>query len=426
MQCPHSTICESSDSMPPDRTIVLPPSPPPSDEKLSPAVFTVVRLLQSHRDGTLYSGSWIKCRLLLTEYRKVWELLEKDNGLNGLGGYVEDKVRYDFNPDNEEFIIRMPTPTHELFIENVVDDMKAQFRDAASGQGLDAEKAKQIICHGGTDIILRDEPGRPDDNSDWDLKMNAKYPKRTPDTAFGPATVLYPTVVLEISYSQKRKDLRYIADDYIIGSGGSIGVVIGLDVEYRKKTSKRTSSKMATVSMWRRKIWMGEDGMRHLEAEEVISEDVFRTANGEAALGALTLKLSDFFLPDVTSSSDQSVSISIPYSRLATYLNLAQERQILIDNECGPKLLETKQERQSTIGHKHKQSPVEEFDSADDVQIEERISQRAKRVKDEDRIWLDGGNKSSQDKRGRGGSKRSQGCNYQEWARKKSEESRAD
>jgi hypothetical protein len=114
---------------------------------------------------------------------------------------------------------------------------------------------------------------------------------------------------------------------------------------------------------------------------------VFRTANGEAALGALTLKLSDFFLPDATSLFDQSVSISVPYSRLTTYLNLAQERQFLIDNESGLKLLETKQERQNTIGHKRKRSPAEEFDSADDAQTEERISRRAKRAEDEDGIW---------------------------------------
>jgi hypothetical protein len=91
MQCPHSAICGSTDSTPPDRTIVPPPSPPATDQKPSPAVATVVRLLRSHRDGTLDSGPWIKLRLLLAEHTKVWQLLEKDNGL---GGYVEDKVRY--------------------------------------------------------------------------------------------------------------------------------------------------------------------------------------------------------------------------------------------------------------------------------------------------------------------------------------------
>jgi hypothetical protein len=92
MQRLHSTICESTDSTPPDRTIVLPLSPPLSDKKLSPAVATVIRLLQSRRDGTLHSGPWIKLRLLPAEYTEVWRLLKKDN--NGLGGYVDDKVRY--------------------------------------------------------------------------------------------------------------------------------------------------------------------------------------------------------------------------------------------------------------------------------------------------------------------------------------------
>jgi hypothetical protein len=91
MQCPRSVICGSADSTPPNRTIVLPPSPPASGQKPSPAVVTVVRLLRSHRDGTLNLGPWIKLRLLLAEHTKVWQLLEKDNGL---GGYVEDKVRY--------------------------------------------------------------------------------------------------------------------------------------------------------------------------------------------------------------------------------------------------------------------------------------------------------------------------------------------
>jgi hypothetical protein len=99
------------------------------------------------------------------------------------------------------------------------------------------------------------------------------------------------------------------------------------------------------------------------------------------------------------------MSISIPYSRLTTYLNLAEERQTLIDNENGPTLFKTKQELQSAIGHIRELSPAEEFDSADDAQVEERISRRAKRAEDEDGSWSDGGGKSGQDNVGGGGSK---------------------
>ena len=135
--------------------------------------------------------------------------------------------------------------------------------------------------------------------------------------------------------------------------------------------------------------------------------------------------LSDFILPDATSPSNQSVPISISYSRLTTYLNLSEERQTLIDNKSGLKFLKTKQERRSTIGHKRKRSPAEEFDSADDAQVEERTSRRAKRAENEDGSWSDGGGKSSQDKGRRGSGKGLQGHNYQ-LRGKTGEGSRAD
>ena len=53
----------------------------------------------------------------------------------------------------------------------------------------------------------------------------------------------YPGIVIEVLYTQKRKDLAIIAKDYILGSNGDICVVIGLDVEYY-------SSKKATLLVW--------------------------------------------------------------------------------------------------------------------------------------------------------------------------------
>lgn len=44
----------------------------------------------------------------------------------------------------------------------------------------------------------------------------------------------YPGIVIQTSFSQKRKDLPKLAEDYILGSIGNITVVIGLDIEYWK------------------------------------------------------------------------------------------------------------------------------------------------------------------------------------------------
>ena len=64
-----------------------------------------------------------------------------------------------------------------------------------------------------------------------------------PDAIFFCTNTHWPCLV-EISYSQKREDLKYSADNDILGSNGDISVVIGLDIEYK-------NSKQATLSVWR-------------------------------------------------------------------------------------------------------------------------------------------------------------------------------
>ncbi|KAL2040037.1 hypothetical protein N7G274_007440 [Stereocaulon virgatum] len=77
--------------------------------------------------------------------------------------------------------------------------------------------------------------------------IDERYPKYTRDASFPRADSQYP-LVIETSYSQKYKDLARLADEYICGSDGNIGVVLGLDIEYR------VGSKRASVSIWRPKF----------------------------------------------------------------------------------------------------------------------------------------------------------------------------
>jgi len=68
--------------------------------------------------------------------------------------------------------------------------------------------------------------------------------KHEPDAAFWHEEAKWPGVVVEVSYSQKRKALEYLAEEYILGSQGNIQVVVGLDIEYKDSNS-------ATLSVWR-------------------------------------------------------------------------------------------------------------------------------------------------------------------------------
>ena len=73
-------------------------------------------------------------------------------------------------------------------------------------------------------------------------------------------------MVIEVSYSQKRKDLPRLADDYILGSDGNIRLVVGIDIEYR--------SKCATLSMSRPKRQDNDAEGKVLMSEQTVSNQV--------------------------------------------------------------------------------------------------------------------------------------------------------
>ena len=135
----------------------------------------------------------------------------------------------------------MPTAMHEKFIDNVKYDIVSQLK--AIGDSVDV--ARYIGSVGSADIKFEDS-------------------RHSPDAQFKYMNSRYPHLVIEVSYSQKQKDLPYLADDYIVESNGSIGVVIGLDIEYR-------GTGRAMLQMWRPTV-KNEGGERYLESQRTISE----------------------------------------------------------------------------------------------------------------------------------------------------------
>jgi len=155
----------------------------------------------------------------------------------------------------------MPSATHEQFIAGITGEIERSLRTLASADA-DADPpcadfARQINSRGSASLHFADGYGRHD-----------------PDGSFSHKSALFPGVVLEVSYSQKRRDLSRLADDYILGSDGSIKAVVGLDVEYQGKGKRKgngNGSKLATLSVWRPKITRGEDGEGELSAyQEVV------------------------------------------------------------------------------------------------------------------------------------------------------------
>jgi hypothetical protein len=153
-------------------------------------------------------------------------------------------IRYDYDPLVNRFVIRMATIIHDYLLDRVLENITTQLRS---------------LCHALPEPIASAV-------SDTETQGNARVdlldgPYHSPDGAFRHSTSQFPRVIIEVSYTQKRKDLARLADNYIVGSNGNIGLVIGLDLG-------RNTVKEAHISLWRPKIILEDDGKSYLVSDK--------------------------------------------------------------------------------------------------------------------------------------------------------------
>ncbi|KAK5018988.1 hypothetical protein LTR16_000504 [Cryomyces antarcticus] len=292
----------------------------------------ILRILRLCRLGKRVAdlSPWHKEKLSEAEYQQLWERIRLDHSLQV---YVETKARFDYDPSTTTFTLRMPSNTHEFFLDKVVTNIVLRLH--GSTNPVVAEAAKNINPGGSPSIKFpNSETGIPSTNC--------------PDRVFRYGRGKYPRAIFEISYSQKRKDLDYLADTYITGSEGRVQLVVGLNVEYS------ATSKKATVSTWRPGTERDESGEELAVCKADIKDDIFRTDDGAAIKeGKWTIHVKDLVSPEAwealraeasssglqdrsaTSSSstavqdhdgdDDNASIEIPFSDLARFLKEAEE-----------------------------------------------------------------------------------------------------
>lgn len=141
-------------------------------------------------------------------------------------------------------------------MENEINRQLQAFRNGTSSA---ATLAQHIHSMGSTTINF-------EDNSHHD-----------PDLQYRHMAAKYPGLVIEVAYSQSSrsggKDIRRLADKYIVESSGNVKLVVGLMIEY--KHSKQSFIPQATISVWGPKFGSDEHG-RYLEAEERIVSEVLK------------------------------------------------------------------------------------------------------------------------------------------------------
>ena len=165
--------------------------------------------------------------------------------------------RYDYDGRKNLVTVRMPTGIHEIFIASVEEAIHRQLRlirDGSNGAALFAQKVHPTRS---SEIYFPIGGALPNTKS-----------KHEPDASFRHESARYPGVVIEVAYSQKRRSLRRLADDYLLDSDASVRVLVGLDIEYGNKGSRK-----ATLSVWRPHVVHATDG-NELRAVQEITDEV--------------------------------------------------------------------------------------------------------------------------------------------------------
>ncbi|EKD12521.1 uncharacterized protein L3040_009427 [Drepanopeziza brunnea f. sp. 'multigermtubi'] len=281
--------------MPPETQSSPPLTPPTKDERDSSLVSRVIEHIKNRREGRdLTTSPWVAYSLSLQEYQELQLELERDESL---WGFVQEKLRYDYFSSASRLVIRRPTALHEQYIINIVEEIQAQL---ISVRDNSADFASKIRSRGPASIKSLDE----------------EYTTHDPDAQFRHLNASFPGVVIEISYSQKRKDLGRLANDYILGSESDIQVVLGLDIEDK-------TSKVATISVWRPNIITNSVGKKERIAQLIAANHVLRDTNGNPGTGALLLRLRDF-APAALAGADLRDPIILSVRKLCSLLDDAE------------------------------------------------------------------------------------------------------
>ncbi|KAI0206112.1 hypothetical protein F4808DRAFT_470998 [Astrocystis sublimbata] len=249
-----------------------------------------------------------------------------------------DSLRFDYTRAKKRLEIRMPTSMHGL-VEDFIrrrtfrwNDILEESRDARISSA-----AKTILPASTADVRFPFRNGPSDKKSpDWQIKHMACERQCT-----------RPTLVIEVGWSQSKKDLEAKAEAYIRRSKGEVRTVVAIymhgaylaELKNEKRfermylsneegvvesrtygTDERNITGEASILIWRRKVQ--RDGTVKAECHQ---DEVFRGKNGEPIDGvSLRPLMQDFICEGIASSAAgrfKAPELEITAEDFCTYIN---------------------------------------------------------------------------------------------------------
>ncbi|KAL5121486.1 hypothetical protein ACEQ8H_000558 [Pleosporales sp. CAS-2024a] len=330
-------------------------TPPSTDKKPFTEAPRVLALFRQIYSGVAEREPRTEFQLADGEYDQIESTLQQDDLLSG---YVEDKIRYDYDGDIRKLVVRMPAELHERFISLVEDDIWSQLKTIQNGSGRKAQFAQGLYKARSTKIQFN--------------AIALSKSKYEPDASFRHKGAKYPGVIVEVAYSQKKPYLDRLAENYILDSNASVRAVVCLHIDYGNKKSRK-----ATLSVWRPELVITNDGLE-MRAVEKVAHEAFRDEQGKAVDGpGLQLRLSDFAYEELAQQEmgEEDIFICISRLKLCEYLNAADTRDD--EQALGEHVLATEVKKR-----KRSATPPDEITTSDEERYAEDERRVAKRADD--------------------------------------------
>ncbi|KAI5356755.1 hypothetical protein Slin15195_G130800 [Septoria linicola] len=355
----------------------LPPSPPLSPKPTSAADDLLLALRRVSTGlspfiapATAPAPDQYALSLLPAQFELFVARLAADPQLQA---WYEAHARYDYIPEEATYVLRMPDKVHEDFVshfnhhvtEVILPLLRAHYHAlrriklagnrtltfgaptetpaAEAGKGEEqtiaevGESSKRAAAEPGesAEAVSSDgvqaqsdhgETARARNTAALETKKPLITRSRNPDSCIVYDNHKWPALVAEVSYSQQRRALADLADDYLLDSDFHIRCVLAFDIPFRR-TRRPTTDQSATVYLWRPAFNADGEAFSDLHLKGV----PFRDASGVACDGDLRLRLADLVPEQVfddlpQESKDTCPAITIPFATLTAWLQDAEKK----------------------------------------------------------------------------------------------------
>jgi hypothetical protein len=202
-----------------------------------------------------------------------------------------------------------------------------------------------------------------------------------PDGSFKHKDATELGVILEVSHSQERQDLPFLADDYILGSNGLTQAVIGIDLDYQGKGAR--------VIVWRPNK-TEKNGEIILTAKETF-QGTFRDADGNLVNGGQNLRI---WLKDFGNKLDcpgiQKVqgAITISFAQLYELVQESEADDQTLKRRRGSDEVFEGRSNQKMVKKKRVRPSPEELTSSDEKRFKAAEKEVEKQLSDQDGDYI--------------------------------------